>query len=269
MKISAAIPCFNVVKTLARAVASVRAQTCPAAELVVVDDGSTDATRSLAAELGARVVVHAANLGRGAARATAMQECAGEFVLFCDAGIALPSAFVEMALPLMDDPAVAGVFGPVAAGGGTVVERWRARHLFRSGARRERRPDLLATGGALLRRGAVLAEGNFNRHLRSGEDAELGERLNAAGQRVLFDPRLELAPLSGDSVATVLQRYARWNGQKHPSWSDYLRFINYGVKVMMRADLEERDWGAAMISLASPHVLFWHSRRTSNRARPS
>lgn len=263
MKVSACIPVYNGRATLAAAIQSVREQTLPVAELLVLDDGSDDGSAELADAAGARAVRHERNLGRGAARATATLQCTGDLILCCDAGAALGREFLERALPHMHDPTVAAVFGRVVGDGGSVAHRWRRRHLFKSNASRSAGTGSLTTTGALLRRGAVLAAGNFDARLRQGEDAELGRRLEAAGHRVLFDPSLEIVPLRTESVSAVLRRYARWNGLRRPSWADYLRYIGYGVKVMVREDLREKDLPGALISLLCPHVLFWEARRAS------
>ncbi len=54
-------------------------------EIVVVDDGSTDATSARAAAAGARVVRHPYNKGNGAAVKTGIREARGEIVLLLDA----------------------------------------------------------------------------------------------------------------------------------------------------------------------------------------
>lgn len=54
VKISVIMPCFNAEATLARAVQSIREQTFTDWELIIVDDGSTDGSRTIAAELASK-----------------------------------------------------------------------------------------------------------------------------------------------------------------------------------------------------------------------
>lgn len=71
-KVGVAIPVYNGAKVLAAAVSSIQAQTLTAWEIVIVDDGSTDGTASLADELAAKDgrirVIHQNNQGSYMAR---------------------------------------------------------------------------------------------------------------------------------------------------------------------------------------------------------
>lgn len=67
-------------------------------EVVVVDDGSTDATAVEAAEAGARVLRHPTNRGKGAAVRTGVAAASGRVVAFTDADLAYgPANLVELA----------------------------------------------------------------------------------------------------------------------------------------------------------------------------
>ncbi len=57
----------------------------PGCELIVVDDGSTDATPAIAAEHGARVISHPYPKGNGAAVKTGARAATGEILVFMDA----------------------------------------------------------------------------------------------------------------------------------------------------------------------------------------
>lgn len=87
--VSIVIPTFNGANRLPRALDSVVAQTFPDWEIVVVDDGSTDATPAVAAryrsELGARLVyLQQPNRGSSSARNRGIDACRGRFVAFLD-----------------------------------------------------------------------------------------------------------------------------------------------------------------------------------------
>jgi len=85
-RFSVIIPAFNSAATLARAVESVRMQSWPAQEIIVVDDGSTDATADVAAGFGDAVsVVRQPNRGVAAARNAGAAAAGGDWLAFLDA----------------------------------------------------------------------------------------------------------------------------------------------------------------------------------------
>jgi glycosyltransferase involved in cell wall biosynthesis len=83
------IPAYNAAATLPETLESVLAQTCRAIEVVVVDDGSTDATPDIAAESGRRDrrvrLLRQANAGVAVARNRGIAATSGPFVAFVDA----------------------------------------------------------------------------------------------------------------------------------------------------------------------------------------
>ncbi|MGO9444362.1 MAG: glycosyltransferase family 2 protein [Thiobacillaceae bacterium] len=85
-RFSVVIPAYNAGKTLARALDSVLAQTWPAHEIIVVDDGSHDDTDQIVAAYGDRVIaLWQENAGPSAARNRGVQAASGEWVAFLDA----------------------------------------------------------------------------------------------------------------------------------------------------------------------------------------
>lgn len=83
------IPCYRCAATLTRAVESVLAGAPQNLQLLLVDDGSPDATPALCDELAAKdpriTALHRANGGASAARNTGLEAAAGDWILFVDA----------------------------------------------------------------------------------------------------------------------------------------------------------------------------------------
>jgi Glycosyltransferases, probably involved in cell wall biogenesis len=262
MNVSAYVPCYNAGATVQDAVRSIFDQTTPVADVFVLDDGST---AELAELPGMKVIRSAVNRGRGATRAMAIAHAQYDLVLGCDASLRLDRNFVERALPWFDDAQVAAVFGWVKEEvSSTAANRWRGRHLFQSDIPKAiSRKASLAAGCCVVRKDAVELVGGFDPSLVAGEDIDLGQRLLNTGFDVVFDPALFACSFVENSVWEVLERYARWNTRNRMGVRDYLRQINYTVKVMVTADLRAKDFPAACISLLSPHYQFWKSRTPS------
>lgn len=91
--VSVIIPAHNAEAWLTETMRSVAAQTYPRTEVLVVDDASTDATRAIAARLGA-IVVETRGAGPGGARNAGMRAARGEFLQFLDADDLLAPAKV-------------------------------------------------------------------------------------------------------------------------------------------------------------------------------
>jgi glycosyltransferase involved in cell wall biosynthesis len=85
-RFSVVIPAYNAGQTLARALDSVLAQTWPAHEIIVVDDGSSDNTIEALAAYGDRVICsRQKNAGPSAARNRGVEAASGDWIAFLDA----------------------------------------------------------------------------------------------------------------------------------------------------------------------------------------
>ena len=81
--VSVLIPAFNEGEAIA-AVVTALAAAAPWHEILVVDDGSADATSEQARSAGATVIRHPYNKGNGAAVKTGIRTASAEFVLIID-----------------------------------------------------------------------------------------------------------------------------------------------------------------------------------------
>ncbi|MGB5809828.1 MAG: glycosyltransferase family 2 protein [Polyangiales bacterium] len=113
--VSVMMPCFNAERTLAAALVSLRAQTYPHWEAVIVDDGSTDQTEGVIRAWGDprfRVERFPQNRGRGAARQRALAMARGKYLSFLDADVWLFQGKLAHQVELMEArPEVAVVSG--------------------------------------------------------------------------------------------------------------------------------------------------------------
>jgi glycosyltransferase involved in cell wall biosynthesis len=119
-KVSAIVIFLNEARFIEEAIESVRAQTYRDWELILVDDGSADASTAIAREYAARepqfirYLEHPghANLGMSAARNLGIAEARGEFIGFLDADdLWLPNKLQEQLAAFADRPEVQMVYG--------------------------------------------------------------------------------------------------------------------------------------------------------------
>ena len=86
MSISVVIPAYNAERFLAETLESVLAQTLPADEILVIDDGSADATGSIAESYAPRITVFRRPNGKAAAaRNFGVEQATGDWIAFLDA----------------------------------------------------------------------------------------------------------------------------------------------------------------------------------------
>ena len=111
VKLSILMPVYNEHATLTSAVKDVLDVGFPCEmELVVVDDGSTDGTRSLYPDLAGdprvKVHMHARNRGKGAAIRTAAAAASGDYLIMCDADLEYaPAEIPSLLAPVIAEEA--------------------------------------------------------------------------------------------------------------------------------------------------------------------
>jgi glycosyltransferase involved in cell wall biosynthesis len=131
--VSVILPAYNEERTIAGVIGGCRAALPPPSEIVVVDDGSTDATAVRAEEAGARVIRVGRNRGKGHALRLGIERSGGDVLVFLDADgqddpheIPLLLAALEAGADLVVGSRFLGRFDPGAI---TTINRYGNRAL--------------------------------------------------------------------------------------------------------------------------------------------
>jgi glycosyltransferase involved in cell wall biosynthesis len=171
--VSVVVPTRNSGRTIERCLASLRTQSWPAVELVVIDNWSSDGTWELAGRL-ADVAVRAGP-ERSSQRNLGIARAAGEWVLWIDSDMTLGPEVVERALAAGEAASAIAVFVPEASTGSGFWARCRAleRRCYHGEPRIE--------SPRLVRTGYLRAAGGFDDLLVGTEDAALRNRLLVDG----------------------------------------------------------------------------------------
>lgn len=82
--ISVIVPVFNEAHSLGQLLDRLRSLSLPGAEVIVVDDGSSDASAEIAEKKGARVIRHPYNIGNGAAIKSGIRAARGKLLVLMD-----------------------------------------------------------------------------------------------------------------------------------------------------------------------------------------
>ena len=179
--VSVVIPCYNQARFLSEAIESVLAQTSCRAEIVVVDDGSTDETVAVASGYREVRCLSQRNQGQGAARNEGLKHASGEFIVFLDSDDRLlPHAF-EVGLQCFEaHPDIAFVAGRCVSFGVDGVHRVT---LYEPVVERNHYIRLLLSNyiwmpGTVMFRTAVVREaGGFKTTVSGAEDYDLYLRI--------------------------------------------------------------------------------------------
>ncbi len=206
--ISVILPVKDGTNYIREALDSLRAQDMDL-EIIVVDDGSTDGTATVAEQYGCRVLRHETSKGQIAAKNTGLRAASGKYVLFLDHDDRVrPGALKVLYDTLEADPGIAAVMarvqdflspdaGPMP---GTFV-----------------RPDAyhgLFTGAVLIRKDALDAIGPFTEGRHTGEIIEWKTKMDAHGFKieriglVATDRRIHRTNFGKTAAGTEFKDYA-------------------------------------------------------------
>lgn len=215
-QVSVIIPAYNAAGCVRRAVDSVLGQSFRDFELLVVDDGSTDATRAVLAEYGERLRLLAReNGGPAAARNHGLHQARGKYVAFLDADDHWKMEKLQRQVHLLNTQPEIGFCSTateVVNSAGRPAGDWPCQ--FSAGPL----PDILfmhgtvisgSTSGVVARLQLVNELGGFDETLRGFEDPDLWIRLAARTGYACIPETLTIVVRTSNSVSGNLANMRR------------------------------------------------------------
>lgn len=209
-RISVIIPTRNGARTLPACLAALRAGALPPAEIIVVDDASSDGSGDIARRFECRVLRAAANIGAARAKNRGARAAVGQVLFFTDDDVIVARDTLAHLAERFADARVAGVVGLLAAQipfddfASNVKNLWMR---FTYARLPRQRIGLFYTSVAAMRRDIFLALGGFDENYRGAsiaEDTEFGQRAWAAGLNIVLDPRVSVTHCKRYTLRQVL-----------------------------------------------------------------
>jgi len=182
--VSVIMAAYNAAEHIGEALESVLAQQWRPLEVVVVDDGSTDATAEIVRGYSEVVYVHQENQGPSAARNAAVERSSGEFVANFDSDDLLPATRIgDQAGSLLAHPEVGAVFGRQEW---MNAPEWMARDSVYGDV------DGIPLSSVMFRRNVFFELGGYDTSFVHGEDMDLLMRMRERGIEYRVIPEIVL-----------------------------------------------------------------------------
>jgi GT2 family glycosyltransferase len=208
-RISVVMPVYNAEGTLAECLTRLCSATLPDAEIVVVDDGSTDQSRAIAAGFPVRIVPTTGRIGPAAARNLGARVAEGDVVFFIDSDVMVRPDTIALLAERLADPDVDGVVGVQAVDmrHKNLVSQYKNVWMRWTYVRQTGDVPLFYTTAAAIRREAFLRAGGFDQGYGAPdvEDTAFGQKLARLGIRVRVAPELEVEHVKRYSLGGLLR----------------------------------------------------------------
>ena len=292
--VSVIVTTYNHADYLGAALDSVLAQTVPAAEVIVVDDGSTDDPESVMAGRPGVRLIRQPNRGPSAARNAGLRAARFPLVLFLDADDLLTPVAIAAGLACFArDPGVAFVYGAHRRVDADLVPLGERRY---KAVRGDAFTSLLygnligMHATVLYRRELLLAAGGFDEDLRSAEDYDLYLRLardhrigthpvetawyrwhganTSADPRAMLRETLKIHRVHRPGKSEEAARRTAWQAGRRAWTAHYVKEVVAGERATGRSRLRTMTSVASLSSSAAARLALRAAARRAPTWRP-
>jgi GT2 family glycosyltransferase len=207
-----AIPCYNGAAFVGQAIESVLGQSHPPFEVLVIDDGSTDASAEIIQSYPVRLLQHVHNKGLAHARNSAINVATGDILVFLDVDAFADTELLANLLSGYDSPDVAGVGGQgIESNLRSVADRWRRVHASQGHGNAPKDVEFLYGLCMSFRLEMLRQVGGFNGAFRTNaEDMDVGLRIRSAGYRLRYLPQAQVYHQRTDDKNSLKRTMAAW-----------------------------------------------------------
>lgn len=211
-QVSVVVPCKNEEATLARCLAALREQQPAPLRIVVVDNGSTDASPQIAARMADQVLRIEGGTVAGLRNAGAAVAGRPSALGFVDADCEVAPGWVTAVLDALAGADLVGARLLADPAASWVARRWAA--IEASGAHQG---SQVWSGQLAINRAMFDRIGGFDDRLSTGEDSDLGLRVRTAGGKVRQVPGMVAVHHGFPGTLRAYWRRELWHSRT-PGW---------------------------------------------------
>jgi glycosyltransferase involved in cell wall biosynthesis len=211
----------NAGKFIGRCLEAITAEMKPEDEIIVVDNGSTDDSVAIVGRFENANILHFPEAAIGHLRNHGAEHSKGDILAFIDADCLISPGWRGKVISILEA-------GEIAATGSRygIPENatWIEKAWFSQKIKKTSPAKYINSGNFAIKRDVFMKINGFDEKLITGEDTELGLRINKKGYTIMEDPEIECIHLGNPKTLKDFYRKQKWHAMgmmgtfRHSFW---------------------------------------------------